>query len=221
MECTCTNLSEKMEKRFPRCKEQIQRTFKCCSAIYCWSQLKNMSEIIAVTNPTVNSYKRLVPGYEAPVYIAWGQTNRSALIRIPRLTAGRTEGTRWTSLPRQLKQPYLAFAVMLLCWSWWYWEKVAIPEPIDEKHFWIHRQKAKRMRIKTVPGSLQEAISKMERGPCSKGFRWTFFRKSLLRKSRNWWTSALCFSMGTWYLSCQLLICWIDIQKWFSSLFVL
>lgn len=128
-------------------------------------QLKNMSEIIAVTNPTVNSYKRLVPGYEAPVYIAWGQTNRSALIRIPRLTAGRTEGTRCElRCPDSSSNPYLAFAVMLAAGLDGIEKKVAIPEPIDENIFEFTDKKAKRMRIKTVPGSLQEAIARMERG---------------------------------------------------------
>ena len=77
-------------------------------------QLKHIGAITAIANPTVNSYKRLVAGYEAPVYVAWGQTNRSALIRIPRYTPGRESATRCEfRSPDPSSNPYLAFAVML------------------------------------------------------------------------------------------------------------
>lgn len=127
-------------------------------------QLRHLPEIIAITNPTVNSYKRLVPGYEAPVYIAWGQTNRSALIRIPRLTAGRTEGTRCElRCPDCSANPYLAFAVMLAAGLNGIENKYPLTEPIDENIFEFTDKKARRMRIRTVPGSLIDAIAKMEK----------------------------------------------------------
>ncbi len=127
-------------------------------------QLRHLPEIVAVTNPTVNSYKRLVPGYEAPVYIAWGQTNRSALIRIPRLTAGRTEGTRCElRCPDSSSNPYLAFAVMLAAGLNGIEGKYPVMEPIDENIFEFTEKKARRMRIKTVPGSLFESVAKAEK----------------------------------------------------------
>ena len=127
-------------------------------------QLKHLPEIVSITNPTVNSYKRLVPGYEAPVYIAWGQTNRSALIRIPRLTAGRTEGTRCElRCPDSSSNPYLAFAVMLAAGLNGIEGKYPVPDPIDENIFEFTEKKARRMRVKTVPGSLGEAINKSEK----------------------------------------------------------
>ncbi len=132
-------------------------------------QLKHLPEIVAITNPTVNSYKRMVPGYEAPVYIAWGQTNRSALIRIPRLTAGRTEGTRCElRCPDSSSNPYLAFAIMLAAGLNGIEGKYPVPDPIDENIFEFTDKKARRMRVKTVPGSLGEAIAKFERSSLAK-----------------------------------------------------
>ncbi len=77
-------------------------------------QLKYIPEFVAITNPLINSYKRLVPGYEAPVYIAWGQTNRSALIRVPQFRKGGEQSVR-TELrcPDPSSNPYLVFAAML------------------------------------------------------------------------------------------------------------
>ena len=77
-------------------------------------QLKHARALAAVVAPTVNSYKRLVPGYEAPVYICWGQVNRSALIRIPRYSPGRESSTRAElRCPDPSANPYLTFACML------------------------------------------------------------------------------------------------------------
>ncbi|MBA3946819.1 MAG: glutamine synthetase [Herpetosiphonaceae bacterium] len=76
--------------------------------------LEHSPGMTAVLAPLVNSYKRLVPGYEAPIYISWGQTNRSALVRVPRITRGRTQATRVElRCPDPSANPYLAFAVML------------------------------------------------------------------------------------------------------------
>ncbi len=127
-------------------------------------QLHHMQEITAITNPTVNSYKRLVPGYEAPVYVAWGQTNRSALIRIPRLTNGNVAGTRCElRSPDSSSNPYIAFAAMLAAGLEGIEKKIDAPKPIDENIYEFTDKKAKRMRIKTLPGSLAEAIAKLEK----------------------------------------------------------
>ncbi len=124
-------------------------------------QLSHMPELATITNPTVNSYKRLVPGYEAPVYIAWGQTNRSALIRIPRLTTGNINGTRCElRCPDSSSNPYLAFAVMLAAGLDGLENDVKVPDPIEENIFEFTEKKARRMRVKTLPGSLQDAVAK-------------------------------------------------------------
>ena len=74
----------------------------------------HIREITLVTNQWVNSYKRLVPGYEAPVYVAWGQRNRSSLVRVPRYRVGKEKATRMElRSPDPAANPYLAFSVML------------------------------------------------------------------------------------------------------------
>lgn len=128
-------------------------------------QLKYISEISAITNPTVNSYKRLIPGFEAPIYVAWGQFNRSALIRIPRITEGKQkEATRCEiRSPDSSSNPYLAFAVMLAAGLKGIEEKMQAPDPIDEDVYAFTDKKAKRMRIRTLPESLQQALQQMEK----------------------------------------------------------
>jgi glutamine synthetase len=128
-------------------------------------QLKHMEAMVAVTNPTVNSYKRLVPGYEAPVYVAWGQLNRSALIRVPRLSSGNENGTRCElRSPDSSSNPYLAFAVMLAAGLDGIERKMTPPDPIDENIYTFTEKKAKRMRIKVIPDSLQKSLNKMKTG---------------------------------------------------------
>ena len=132
-------------------------------------QLKYLPEICAITSPIVNSYKRLVPGYEAPVYIACGQTNRSALIRIPRITKGKPEATRCElRCPDPAANPYLAFAVMLGAGLAGIEEKLQEPKPIEENIFEFTDKKAKRMRIKNLPGSLGEAVNNLEKSKLAK-----------------------------------------------------
>lgn len=132
-------------------------------------QLKNIHEITAITNPLVNSYKRLVPGYEAPVYVAWGQTNRSALIRIPRFSQGQTQATRCElRCPDSSSNPYLAFAAMLAAGLDGIENKLEAPKSIEENIFEFTDKKASRMRVRTLPGSLQEAISKLEKSKLAK-----------------------------------------------------
>jgi len=96
-------------------------------------QLKHVREMAAVLCPTVNSYKRLVRGYEAPVYICWAQRNRSALIRVPRYSRGRKKSTRLElRCPDPSCNPYLAFAVMLAAGLKGIKEKIDPPDPVEE-----------------------------------------------------------------------------------------
>jgi glutamine synthetase len=127
-------------------------------------QLKRIHEFVAVTNPLINSYKRLVPGYEAPVYVAWGQTNRSAMIRIPQYRKGKEEAVRGELRnPDASANPYLAFAVMLAAGLDGIEQKLEAPNPINENIYEFTQKKAERMRVKTLPGSLDEAVKKMEK----------------------------------------------------------
>jgi glutamine synthetase len=124
-----------------------------------------MPEITAITNPIINSYKRLVPGYEAPIYVTWGQTNRSALIRIPKTSIGNPQATRCElRSPDSSSNPYLAFAATLAAGLEGIKNKLTPPNPIEENIYEFTDKKARRLRIKTIPGSLDEAVKKMERG---------------------------------------------------------
>lgn len=118
---------------------------------------KAMTPIIA---PLVNSYKRLVPGYEAPVYISWGRTNRSALIRIPRITTGRYKSTRCElRCPDPSCNPYLAFAVMLAAGLDGIENKLQPPAPAEEDLYHVDGVRA---GLETLPGDLGDAVDALK-----------------------------------------------------------
>ncbi len=109
----------------------------------------------------MNSYKRLVPGYEAPVYISWARMNRSALIRIPRVRAEQPESTRVElRCPDPSANPYLAFAVMLHAGLEGIREKLPPPAPAEEDLY--HLDASRRQQLQTMPGSLGEAVDALE-----------------------------------------------------------
>mgnify|MGYP006281160687 CR=1 FL=1 len=125
--------------------------------------LKHSREITAVTNQWVNSYKRLVPGYEAPVYMAWAKRNRSSLIRVPMYKPGKEQATRVElRSPDPACNPYLAFAVMLAAGLKGIEENYDLPDPVEEDIFDMHDEERKRLGIGNLPGSLFEAIEEME-----------------------------------------------------------
>lgn len=126
--------------------------------------LKHAREITAVANQWVNSYKRLVPGYEAPVYISWARRNRSTLVRVPMYKPGKEEATRIEfRSPDPACNPYLAFAVMLAAGLKGIENGYPLPEPIEEDIYHFSPEKRERLNIGELPGSLNEAISEMER----------------------------------------------------------
>lgn len=123
--------------------------------------MKNMKSITAITNPLVNSYKRLVPGYEAPVYIAWSTRNRSPLIRIP---AARGEATRLElRCPDPSCNPYLALAAVLSAGLDGIENKIQPPAPVDRNIFEMGEEQRLAEGIESLPGSLKEAIDEMEK----------------------------------------------------------
>jgi len=122
---------------------------------------KGMSAILA---PTVNSYKRLVPGYEAPVYMCWAQINRSALIRIPMYSKGREQSVRCElRCPDPSCNPYLAFAVMLKAGLDGIKRKLAPPKPVEENVYDFDDRKLRKMNIGVLPHSLWEAIRELKK----------------------------------------------------------
>jgi glutamine synthetase len=151
-------------------------------------QLKHIRELAAVLCPTVNSYKRLVRGYEAPVYICWGQRNRSALIRVPRYSKGREKSTRLElRCPDPSCNPYLTFAVMLAAGLKGIEEKIEPPDPVEEDVYGFDDSKLAKFYIKTLPADLGEAIEEFKR---SKLMRETLgehvFDKYLEIKKTEW-----------------------------------
>lgn len=128
-------------------------------------QLENVGSIAAVIAPTVNSYKRLVPGYEAPVYKCWGQRNRSALIRVPRYSQGREKATRCEiRCPDPSSNPYLAFAVMLKAGLEGIKKKMKAPAAVEDDMFELSPKELEEAGIFQLPGSLGEAIAEMKKG---------------------------------------------------------
>jgi len=128
-------------------------------------QLAHARALSAVVAPTVNSYKRLVPGYEAPVYIGWAQINRSALIRIPRFTAGNIKAMRAElRCPDPSANPYLAFSVMLAAALDGIDHKMACPKPLNNVNIYhLTAEERAAMQIAELPGSLSEALRELEK----------------------------------------------------------
>ncbi len=115
--------------------------------------------ITAVTNQWVNSYKRLIVGYEAPVYISWASVNRSDLIRVPAYKEGREDSVRIEyRAPDPACNPYLAFAVMLAAGLDGAERGLPVPDPVHENVFDMTNDERQRRGIETLPGSLREAI---------------------------------------------------------------
>ena len=125
--------------------------------------LKHAPEITAVTNQWVNSYKRLVPGYEAPVYLSWARRNRSDLIRVPEYKPGKENATRIEfRSPDPACNPYLAFSVMLASGLEGIEKGYQPPEPVEENVYEMTEEEQKRRGIGTLPPNLLEAIQLAE-----------------------------------------------------------
>ena len=143
----------------PRDEFHLSKTAKC----YIAGILKHSREITAITSQWVNSYKRLVPGYEAPVYISWARRNRSALVRVPMYKPGKEKATRIEfRSPDPACNPYLAFSVMLAAGLKGMKEGYELPAPVEEDIFEMSEGKRKEHGIGSLPGNLLEAIEETE-----------------------------------------------------------
>lgn len=127
-------------------------------------QLRHARALAAVVAPTVNSYKRLVPGYEAPVYVGWAQINRSALIRIPHYTPGRDKSMRAElRFPDPSANPYLALTVMLAAALDGIDQELTPPEPLNDVNVYqLSAEERVNQDISALPGSLAEALRELE-----------------------------------------------------------
>lgn len=123
--------------------------------------LKHVKSITAILNPTVNSYKRLVPGYEAPVYLAWSLANRSALLRVP---AKRGIATRVElRSPDPACNPYLAFATILEACLDGIRNKIEPPAPVESNIYKLTSKERKRQKIDSLPGTLMDAVELLDK----------------------------------------------------------
>jgi glutamine synthetase len=123
--------------------------------------MEHIKGMTIITNPIVNSYKRLIPGFEAPVYIAWSAKNRSPLIRIP---ASRGESTRIElRSPDPVCNPYLTLAVCLAAGLDGIKRNLTPPESVDLNIFDLTQKEQKKMKIESLPGNLNEAIAEFEK----------------------------------------------------------
>ncbi len=126
--------------------------------------LKHAPEITLINNQWINSYKRLVPGYEAPVYLSWAQRNRADLIRVPGYKPGQENATRIEfRSPDPACNPYLAFSVMLAAGLEGIEKQYDFVEPIELNVYELNEQERKKMGIGTLPASLWEAIQLAEK----------------------------------------------------------
>lgn len=143
-----------------------------------------MSLLIA---PLVNSYKRLVPGYEAPVYISWARTNRSALIRIPKVSPGRVDTASRIELrcPDPSANPYLAFAAMLAAGLDGIKNNLPVPKPTEEDLY--HLEERTSAELNEMPGSLGDAIVEFTEDPLFKRFMGPhLFDQYVEAKTQEW-----------------------------------
>ncbi|MBL7170391.1 MAG: glutamine synthetase [Candidatus Omnitrophica bacterium] len=126
--------------------------------------LAHAREITSVTNQWVNSYKRLVPGYEAPVYITWAQRNRSSLVRVPMYKPGKEHATRVEfRSPDPACNPYLAFSAMLAAGLEGIEKKYKLPDPVPHNIFEMSEKDRQKLNIESLPEDLWEAIHLTEK----------------------------------------------------------
>ena len=147
--------------------------------------LKNAKGFSVITNPLVNSYKRLVPGYEAPVYISWSTANRSALIRIP---SSRGIGTRIElRCPDPACNPYLAFSMMLNSGLDGINNKLAPPPSVDANIYDMSQEEKDGADISSMPASLGDAIEEYKKNPIAKETLGEhIYEKYLVTKQAEW-----------------------------------
>jgi glutamine synthetase len=142
----------------------------------------------AILNPLVNSYKRLVRGFEAPVYVSWARVNRSALIRVPRINPQKLHTTRLEIRnPDPSCNPYLAYAVMLTCGLHGIKEQLPLPPPAEENLFAFDETELERRQILRLPETLGEALDELQKDTVIReALGDIVFTKFLEAKRREW-----------------------------------
>jgi glutamine synthetase len=152
-------------------------------------QIEHARGMAAIVAPTVNSYKRIVPGYEAPVYICWAQINRSSMIRIPQPGVGRETSTRVElRFPDPSCNPYLAFAVMLAAGMDGVEQDIACPPPVNNLNIYeMTDDELAKLGIEQLPGSLAEALVELEQDEVLKDALGDEIYQAFVRAKRAEW----------------------------------
>jgi glutamine synthetase len=154
---------------------------------YIGGLLRHAKSFCAVTNPLVNSYKRLVPGYEAPTAIAWSEKNRSPLIRVP---AERGENTRIElRMPDPSCNPYLALAVMLRAGLDGVERKLDPGPPVNKNIYTMSHRERRHLRIDELPASLSEALDELEKSALMRDTLGDHLFNHLITAKRTEWDS--------------------------------
>jgi glutamine synthetase len=154
-------------------------------------QLKHVREIAGVFAPTVNSYKRLTPGFEAPVYACWARINRSALIRIPQVSKGYEDKATRIEIrcPDPSSNPYLTFAVLLKAGLEGIKKGFKAPNPVEENLFHFDDEKLAKYYITKLPASLDEAMMEIKNGKIVREVFGEYTWSRYLEAKRTEWDS--------------------------------
>src|SRR6202035_2905904 len=188
MHCHQSLLDGKHHNAFydPKGNWQLSKT----ALAYIGGILDHAAAFAAVTNPLVNSYKRLVPGFEAPINVAWSEKNRSPLVRVP---AKRGMSTRCeVRMPDPACNPYLALAVMLAAGLDGVERKLDPGEPINKNIFTMSHREKRRLRIGQLPANLSAALDEMEKDDVVKAALGDHILEHYLRAKRQEWEDYIC-----------------------------
>jgi len=151
-------------------------------------QLTHARALAAIVAPTVNSYKRLTPGYEAPVYVCWARVNRSALIRVPSYLPGREQSVRAElRCPDPSANPYLALAAMLAAGLDGIERGLKAPDPVEEDVYHFDDRRLAELNITSLPGTLEEALDELEKDKVIKTALGDHVYKAFMRAKRAEW----------------------------------
>jgi len=149
--------------------------------------LRHAREITAVCNQWVNSYKRLIPGYEAPIYICWARQNRSALLRIPTSMSGGGDIRVEFRSPDPACNPYLAFAMMLSAGLQGVADNSELPLPASDNIYEMSFAERRAMGIEALPEDLSEAVAAMERSELVRATLGDHLFEHFIRNKRKEW----------------------------------
>ncbi len=165
----------------PKAPRELSRT----ALAYIAGILEHAKAFVAITNPLVNSYKRLVPGFEAPINVAWSEKNRSPLVRVP---AKRGMSTRCeVRVPDPSCNPYLALAVMLAAGLDGIAHKMDPGEPVNKNIFAMSERQKRRLKIRQLPANLSEALDNLEKDDVVKEALGAHILENYLRAKRQEW----------------------------------